>query len=254
MAKRYTDLGITAHFINEAQWSLESVMLACSRFKGSHTAEAINEKFQKEIISFEILSKVSFVVTDSASNMIKAFSLPGFEKLSENDLEKDETEEDEMEEDEMDDDELVHDGMEDDCDVRSSSEQLYEEIDQTCHHVRCFAHTPQLVIKDGFKHVGSISKVLGKASAIVSHVKKSIHATEALESEKSLQKATVTRWNSQLTMIRSILRIPKEKLDMLGTSHKLTQYDPDNARVLGFCIYLYVLVFYKNRSCIYSLY
>ena len=92
-------------------------------------------------------------------------------------------------------------------------------------HVRCFAHTLQLVIKDGFKHVGSISKVLGKASAIVSHVKKSIHATEALESEKSLQKATVTRWNSQLTMIHSILRIPKEKLDMLGTSHKLTQYD-----------------------------
>ena len=104
--------------------------------------------------------------------MIKAFSLPGFEKLSENDLGKDETEEDEMEEDEMDDDELVDDGMVDDCDARSSSEQLYKEIDQTCHHVRCFAHTLQLVIKDGFKHVGSISKVLGKAIAIVSHVKK----------------------------------------------------------------------------------
>ena len=44
------------------------------------------------------------------------------------------TEEDEMEEDEMDDDELVDDGREDDCDARSSSEQLYEEIDQTCHH------------------------------------------------------------------------------------------------------------------------
>lgn len=119
--------------------------------------------------------------------MIKAFSLPGFEKLSENDLGKDETKEDEMEEDEMDDDELVDDGMVGDCDVHSSSEHFYEEIDQTCHHVRCFAHTLQLVIKDGFKHVGSISKVLGKASAIVSHVKKSIHAWNLKNLYKKLQ-------------------------------------------------------------------
>ena len=200
-------ISITAHFINESEWSLESVMLACSHFKGSHTAEAINEKFQKELISFEILSKVSFIVTDSAANMIKAFSLPCFEELSFVDSEDDE--------------------MGDDCDALhpSSSELLYEEIDETCQHVRCFAHTLQLVIKDGFKQVGNISKVLGKASAIVSHVRKSIHAAELLESERSLQTATVTRWNSQLTMIRSILRIPEEKLNSLGTTHELTVYD-----------------------------
>ena len=33
--------------------------------------------------------------------------------------------------------------------------------------------------------------------------------------------------------------------------HSILQSIPGNARVLGFCIYLYVLVFYKNRSCIY---
>ena len=203
-------IGITAHFINESEWSLESVMLACSHFKGSYTAEAINEKFQKELISFEILSKVSFIVTDSAANMIKAFSLPCFEELSEDSFDSEDDE------------------MGDDCDALhpSSSELLYEEIDETCQHVRCFAHTLQLVIKDGFKQVGNISKVLGKASAIVSHVRKSIHAAEVLESERSLQAATVTRWNSQLTMILSmILRIPEEKLNTLGTTHKLTVYD-----------------------------
>ena len=31
-------------------------------------------------------------------------------------------------------------------------------------------------------------------------------------------------------------------------------FKSDNAHVLSFCIYLYVLVFYKNRLCIYSLY
>ena len=93
-------IGITAHFINESEWSLESVMLACSHFKGSHTAEAINEKFQKELISFEILSKVSFIVTDSAANMIKAFSLPCFKELSEDSFDS--------EDDEMGDDCDVH--------------------------------------------------------------------------------------------------------------------------------------------------
>ena len=200
-------IGITAHFINESEWSLESIMLACARFKGSHTAEAINEKFQKEAITFGILSKISFIVTDSAANMIKAFFLPCFEpELPE-------------ESSDSDDDEMV-----DDCDS-DTSELLYHEIDETCQHVRCFAHTLQLVIKDGFKQVGTIGKVLGKASAIVSHVRKSIHAAEVLESERALQTATVTRWNSQLAMIRSILRIPEDQLDSLGTAHKLTAYD-----------------------------
>ena len=197
-------IGITAHFINESEWSLESIMLACARFKGSHTAEAINEKFQKEAITFGILSKISFIVTDSAANMIKAFSLPCFEpELPE-------------ESSDSDDDEMV-----DDCDS-DTSELLYHEIDETCQHVRCFAHMLQLVIKE---QVGTIGKVLSKASAIVSHVRKSIHAAEVLESERALQTATVTRWNSQLVMIRSILRIPEDKLDSLGTAHKLTAYD-----------------------------
>lgn len=39
-----------------------------------------------------------------------------------------------------------------------------------------------------------------------------------------LQTANATRWNSQLSMIRSILRIPKEKLDSQDTHH-LTVYD-----------------------------
>ncbi len=66
--------------------------------------------------------------------------------------------------------------------------------------------------------------MLSKVSTVVSHVRKSINSSELLESEKRVQTANVTRWNSQLTMIRSILRIPKEKLDSLDTI-KLTVYD-----------------------------
>ena len=55
-------------------------------------------------------------------------------------------------------------------------------------------------------------------------MRKSIASSEILESEKHLKAANVTRWNSQLKMICSTLRVPEEKLQSLNT-HKLTAYD-----------------------------
>ena len=73
--------GMTAHFIMD--WSMQSVMLACSCFCGSHTVDAIAEEYERVVASFHLTQKLSFVITDSASNMIKAFSLPGFEEDTE---------------------------------------------------------------------------------------------------------------------------------------------------------------------------
>ena len=198
--------GMTVHYITD--WCLQSVMLACSRFRGSHTGDAISEEYEKIMASFQISNKVSFIISDSASNMIKAFSLPGFEEEYDDNLE-DESDDDSEEE-----------GREN-VETLEELEDFYSELNQ---HVSCFAHVLQLVIKDGFKQATSINKVLNKASSIVSHVRKSIVSSEILESEKRLKAANVTRWNSQLKMIRSILRIPEEKLQSLDT-HKLTAYD-----------------------------
>ena len=198
--------GMTAHYITD--WCLQSVMLAGSRFRGSHTGDAISEEYEKIMASFQISNKVSFIISDSASNMIKAFSLPGFEEEYDDNLE-DESDDDSEEE-----------GREN-VETLEELEDFYSELNQ---HVSCFAHVLQLVIKDGFKQAASINKVLNKASSIVSHVRKSIVSSEILESEKRLKAANVTRWNSQLKMIRSILRIPEEKLQSLDT-HKLTAYD-----------------------------
>ena len=198
--------GMTAHYITD--WCLQSVMLACSRFRGSHTGDAISEEYEKIMASFQISNKVSFIISDSASNMIKAFSLPGFEEEYDDNLE-DESDDDSEEE-----------GREN-VETLEELEDFYSELNQ---HVSCFAHVLQLVIKDGFTQAASINKVLNKTSSIVSHVRKSIVSSEILESEKCLKAANVTRWNSQLKMIRSILRIPEEKLQSLDT-HKLTAYD-----------------------------
>ena len=64
-----------------------------------------------------------------------------------------------------------------------------------------------------------------KASSIVSFVKKSTIAADLLESEKCLRTVNATRWNSQLLMIRSILRIPEEKLNSLDTTVHLSAYE-----------------------------
>ena len=50
-------------------------------------------------------------------------------------------------------------------------------------------------------------------------IKKSTIATDLLEHKKSFKAANVTRWNSQLMMIRSILRIPEDTLNSFDTLH-----------------------------------
>jgi hypothetical protein len=55
-------------------------MLACKRFKGRHTAENIRHEYEEMVSSYEIGHKITTIVTDNASNMIKDFnfSLPGY--------------------------------------------------------------------------------------------------------------------------------------------------------------------------------
>ena len=182
---------------------MQSVMLACSRFHGSHTGDAIAEEYETVVTSFHLTHKLSFVITDSASNMIKAFLLHGFEEdeiLLENEVEVTS---------------YVEEEQEDIYQLEGNiGTDVYSELNQ---HIPCFAHVLQLVIKDGFKQASSINKVLNKVTTIVMHVRKSVNASEVLESEKRLQSADVTRWNSQLKMIRSILRVSDEKLASLDT-------------------------------------
>ena len=96
-------------------------------------------------------------------------------------------------------------------------------------HERCFAHTLQLVIKDGMQQATRCTNAIAKASSIVNHVRKSTVATEILEDYKMLQTAVPTRWNSQLMMVRSVLAIPKEKLDAIGH----TKLSPNEREVLS---------------------
>ena len=65
-------LGVTAHFLDE-EGRLRNLVLGVYRFKGSHTADAILEITAEIIAEFQIRSKVKFIITDNAANMLKAF-------------------------------------------------------------------------------------------------------------------------------------------------------------------------------------
>lgn len=69
-------LGITVHILSTTKGlRLESSLLACSRFKGSHTGEKIAEAFEAICNEYNIRHKLDFVICDNAANMKKAFSI-----------------------------------------------------------------------------------------------------------------------------------------------------------------------------------
>jgi len=112
-------LGITGHYILD--WSLHSVMLACTRFCGSHTADNIAQRVDETLTCFDITDRITHIITDNAANMLKAFDLfPG----SDGDI-----------------------SAESDSDDDDSLESVDITDDTTTQHDSCFAHTLQLVVK-----------------------------------------------------------------------------------------------------------
>ena len=141
------------------------------------------------------------IVTDNASNVKKA--LPGHEENEESDNEDD----DDAEEYEA---------------VEITSADLAELATE---HYGCFAHMLQLIVKDGLKKSGYIDMVIKKCLKLVKYLRKSTLATDILDGEKRPQAFNVTRWNSQLKMIRSILAISETKLAEVDGALTLNAHD-----------------------------
>ena len=133
-------IGITCHFIDNFQ--LQSTMLACRRFKGSHTAEIIHATFTEITTSFNLETKILTIVTDSASNMLKAFvTLPGMDDVDTNQDSESEEEDDTF-------------------DIPDNNEKFLELLPE---HVRCFVHNLQkTAFKIGLRMQGLYQESLEK--------------------------------------------------------------------------------------------
>ena len=108
---------------------------------GSHTGERILDKYEEVMLYYQISDKVSYIVTDNAANMKKAFntSFP---------LDQPNTD------DSTDSDDLWH------------PDNLIEYVDTERERIACFAHSLQLTIADGLKETKAVSGALSKPVAV----------------------------------------------------------------------------------------
>lgn len=184
-------LGVTAHFI-DCSWELKSRVIACDYFPDRHTAVNIAASYEDVVTKFGIRNKVRRVVADNASSIVKAFNvcLPGLYEDSSRRCA---------------DDEDMKDLLEEETDLDEALALLPPERNA------CFAHTLQLCIRDSFKDRSvrehAFATVILKCCNIVSALRRSSVSASFLESKGiALQSANATRWNSQLTMIKSIVK------------------------------------------------
>ena len=87
-------IGITAHWMQD--YTLQSAMLACQRFTGSHTGEKIITSFNEITAEYSISGKLLTIVSDSAANMVKAFTFPWAELESDSSSEDEDGDTDEL--------------------------------------------------------------------------------------------------------------------------------------------------------------
>ena len=115
-----------------------------NKLSWSHTEESIKTNVHQLLMDFDLVDKVRAIISDNASNMVKAFAP---------------TISDEGSSDE-DDDQLPVE----------NTEAVLEDIvfESSADHLRCFAHSLQLTIKDGLEHAKFMTPVLGKCSKIAS--------------------------------------------------------------------------------------
>ena len=216
-------LGMTVHFVDE-KWTLKSFVLAVDSFAGRHTADNIATTYHSIASKYDIWNRVNKIVSDNASSMIKAFSisLPNFV------LERDEQHGNQTEHHEVrtneDDMELEEESDVDDVD------NLLADLPQ---RISCFAHTKQLCIRDGLHQPSFlksfVGKLLAKISKIVNSVRKSTIASPFLRQKGLVLRAqNATRWNSQLTMIESVLKnhsYVNDALDLMVSTEKILDHD-----------------------------
>lgn len=120
---------------------MKYVVLARKWFRGRHTADNIVQEYEDIIQSYNIASKISTIVTDNVSNIVKGFSLPEFKTIA-----VDSTADNSDEEDDID-------------SIITVAPEEYERF--PADHSPCFCHTTQLVVSDGFKEAGQLNRVLG---------------------------------------------------------------------------------------------
>uniref|UniRef100_A0A672KH92 HAT C-terminal dimerisation domain-containing protein n=1 Tax=Sinocyclocheilus grahami TaxID=75366 RepID=A0A672KH92_SINGR len=210
-------LGVTVHWIDSETLQRKKAAIACRRFRGRHTYDAIASELEDIFSQYGLTAeKVTACVTDNGSNFIKAFK----------EYQPVESEEDEEKEVEEDDGEVAF------TDLHSVlTGGNYEDAQQgLCvlpAHYRCAAHTLNLIANNEIgKWLASnpesravYRSSTAKCSALWTKASRSTVASECLEkiSERKLIVPSVTRWNSFYDAYVRIVGMPLTDINNLCT-------------------------------------
>ncbi|CAL8121248.1 unnamed protein product [Orchesella dallaii] len=212
-------MGVTVHWIDE-NFKRNSAVLTLSRFVGSHTNDKIADLLIKCFNFYQISRKIVLVITDNASNFIKAFREYGLQETSEEDRESalEETNEGEPESE--------HD-LETIDDVFSKFDE--EEFAELPPHYRCASHSLSLVATTDFKAAlisgfggekqatkfkKTMRDAMSKCTAFWNKVGRSVQTAEAVKSifKQCVVTPSATRWNSTFDSVEFLLK-KKDLLD-----------------------------------------
>ena len=183
-------LSLTAHWIDDAFVKVSAVLHA-QPIQEAHTGEYIAAQMESMLQIWEISrDKVHVVVSDNASNMVKA--------------------------------------MRDACFM----------------HFGCFAHSLQLVIKDGLFVQRAINDIIAICHSIVGHFHRSSVACYNLKRiqdslnvpQHKLKSDVVTRWNSTLFMFQSVLEQKMALAAYCAETGNIQQFTPHQLELMKKCV------------------
>ena len=203
--RQHSFLAATVHFFENGV--PQSKLASFKSFKGSHTGDRIGESLDAIIEEFGIRSKLVCIVSDNAANMKKAMTV-----LMQPDQEQDNEDVDQnpgISVNEFDDESLWED-----------SEDIEASLAPICPiRVSCFAHTLQLVVRDGLTKTHSLRGAMAKCTKLSNMIHQSALFRSAFEEVfgkgRSIPAANTTRWNSTLHQIEAIIGLDATKLEDL---------------------------------------
>ncbi|XP_053145230.1 uncharacterized protein LOC128342206 isoform X4 [Hemicordylus capensis] len=215
-AKSRSFLGVTAHWIDERTYERCSAVLACKRFRGSHTYDKIAEMLDEVNSSFGLThEKIVSTITDNGSNFMKAFKEFGVAlRKATDDYDYDDSAE-------------VDGDSADEFEFTFINDQGIVTPDATVilpHHNRCSSYTLNLIATTDTNKVlantPSISRIHHPAMAkcwalwnASSHLKSAEELSSVLEHK--LSNPCVTRWNSLYDLVCQIIRFQEKLPDVL---------------------------------------
>ena len=200
-------LSLTAHWINDAFVKV-SAMLHAQSVQETHTGEHIAAKMENMLQNWEIAcQKVQVVVSDNASNMIRAMS------------------------------------------------------DASFTHFGCFAHSLQLVIKDGLFVQRALNDIIAVCRSIVEHFHLcSVTSRNLKRIQDSLnipqhrvKLDVVTRWNSTLNMVESVLEQKMALAAYCAETGSIQQFTPHQLELMRKCVNILSPIEEFTRSTVYLL-